>query len=182
MDNGLVLGFFDGVHKAHRAVIESVADYCDNIIVLTFKDSPAMYFNKTAEYILQRKDSVEKIRQIAKNYPDKNVEVIEQDFSILAELSAQDYLEKIVSIYHPKVIATGFNYTFGLNKSGDSEYIESHANKFGYKYLCTPPVKEGNEIIIITLSPFILLRNIFTNIIIYFGMRYWTCSFKIVII
>ena len=64
MKKSLVLGFFDGVHKAHRAVIESVLNCSDEVTLLTFKESPALYFGHKAEYVLSRKDSVNKIKSL----------------------------------------------------------------------------------------------------------------------
>lgn len=151
MDNGLVFGFFDGVHMAHRAVIESAARYCDNVYILTFKESPALYFNKKPEYIMQRKDSVEKMELVGGKYPDKKFHVVEQDFSELAELSAQTYLENMVKTYQPKVISTGFNNTFGRNKEGNPEFLKNNESNYGYKYICTNPITDGNEIISSTL-------------------------------
>ena len=49
----------------------------------------------------------------------------------LAEISAEDYLESIVSIYHPQFITTGYNYTFGKNKKGTSKTLEDN-NKRSY--------------------------------------------------
>ena len=51
MKRGLILGFFDGVHTAHQAVIKSALDYTGEAMLITFKDSPAKYFNQEAEYI-----------------------------------------------------------------------------------------------------------------------------------
>ena len=52
----LILGFFDGVHIGHRAVIQA-ADSEGKNILLTLKDSPAIYFGKDKEYIFNRKKS-----------------------------------------------------------------------------------------------------------------------------
>ena len=45
MRNGLILGFFDGVHIAHQAVISSAVNYAENPVLITFKDSPAKFFH-----------------------------------------------------------------------------------------------------------------------------------------
>ena len=64
MKRGLILGFFDGVHTAHQAVIKSALDYAGEAMLITFKDSPAKYFNQEAEYIYTRKQSLKKIMSL----------------------------------------------------------------------------------------------------------------------
>ena len=145
MGKGLVLGFFDGVHKAHRAVIESALNYSDDVTLITFKESPAVYFGHIAEYILSRKESVNKIRSLGVK------EVVELDFPEIAEINAEKYLEYIVKTYKPNVISTGFNHTFGLNKKGNSKFLEQNQTIYGYKYICTLPVKENDEVVSSTL-------------------------------
>ena len=107
MKKSLVLGFFDGIHKAHKAVINSAFEYSDNVSVITLKDSPSLYFNNTAEYILSRKNSVEKIKALGVK------EVVELEFSDVAKVSALDYLKMLTDKYLPVSISSGFNHTFG---------------------------------------------------------------------
>ena len=145
MKKSLVLGFFDGVHKAHRAVIESVLNCSDEVTLLTFKESPALHFGHKAEYVLSRKDSVNKIKSLGVN------EVVELVFSEIADISAENYLENIVNTYKPNFISTGFNHTFGFNKTGNPEFLKKNESKYGYKYICTPPVEVNGEVVSSTL-------------------------------
>lgn len=145
MKKSLVLGFFDGVHKAHRTVVESVLSCSDYVTLLSFKESPAVHFGHKAEYILSRKDSVNKLKTLGVN------EIVELEFSEIADISAEEYLEKIVNTYKPSFISTGFNHTFGLNKSGNPKFLEQNESKYGYKYICTPPVEINGEIVSSTL-------------------------------
>jgi len=141
MSTSLVLGFFDGVHKAHKAVITSALEFSDNVVLITFKESPAVYFGKKEEYILSRKDSLEKIKKLGV----KNI--VELDFSEIANKSAEEYLKYLINTYNPVSISTGFNHTFGLNKSGNAEFLMNSQSKYNFKYICVQPVKDGNDII-----------------------------------
>ena len=141
MSKGLVLGFFDGVHKAHKAVIKSAFDFSDDVTLITFKETPAVYFGHEAEYILSRKNSVEKIKKLGVK------EVVELDFSKIAGMNSEDYLKYLIDTYHPVSISTGFNHTFGRNKSGNSELLYANQKKYEYKYICVPPIKEDNEVV-----------------------------------
>lgn len=141
MKTSLILGFFDGVHAGHKAVINSALNYGEETILITFQDSPAVYFKKDTKYILSREDSVNKIKSLGVN------KVIELDFAKIAHMSAKEYLEFLITTYSPISISTGFNHTFGFKKSGNSDFLTNNQKKYGYKYFCIPPVKDSEEVI-----------------------------------
>ena len=145
MRNGLILGFFDGVHIAHQAVIKSAVNFADYPILITFKDSPAKYFHKKCEYIYPRHKSVEKVKSLGVR------EVIELDFAKIAAMEAENYLTNLIKEFAPVSISTGFNHTFGRNKSGNSELLSACSKKFNYKYFCTEPQIFNGEIVSSTL-------------------------------
>ena len=144
METALILGFFDGVHLAHKAVVTSALG-CKNSIVMTFKTSPAEYFGQSAEYILSRKNSIEKLKEMGVS------EIVELDFEVIANQTAQEYLETLIDRYHPNIISTGFNHTFGKNKLGDCEFLKQNQEKYDYKYICIPPYKINGETVSSTL-------------------------------
>ena len=141
MGTSLILGFFDGVHLGHQAVIKSAIDAApkNKVILLTFVDSPAKFFCGHADYILSRQNSVIKLKHFGIN------EVVLQNFEEIYSQSAEEYLNHIINKYEPELIATGFNYSFGANKTGTPKLLESYSNSF--KYICTPPIKYDKEII-----------------------------------
>lgn len=149
MKNVLVLGFFDGIHLGHREVISSAVDYARDIegtaILITFLDSPLKYFNNSAEYIFSREDSVNKIKELGVD------EVVEQDFSKIVSMPAENYLKNLYTKYSPIAIFTGFNHTFGFKKSGTPEFLNLHQEKYNYEYHCIPPRFENGEIVSSTL-------------------------------
>lgn len=136
MNKGLILGFFDGVHLGHQEVIKSALDYADNAVLITFKNSPAEYFSGNYEYIFSRKKSFSRIQ---------GVEVVELDFREIATMPAEKYLENLINEFHPVSISTGFNHTFGFNKSGDTKLLEACQTKYGYKYFCVPAQMYKNK-------------------------------------
>lgn len=141
MKKSLILGFFDGVHIAHQAVINSALEFSDNTALITFKESPAKYFNREYEYILSREESAAKIKSMGVR------EVIELEFNKIANLTAEEYLLFLKKNFSPASISTGFNHTFGKNKTGNAEFLRENQNKYGYKYFCTPALKINGEIV-----------------------------------
>ena len=152
MKTGLILGFFDGVHAGHRAVIESAFEYSDNVILVTFKESPAVYFGQKAEYIMSRQKSLEKIKSLGVH------KIVQLDFSKIANMTAEQYLEYLIINYSPVSISTGFNHTFGFGKAGTPDFLYKNQNRYNYKYICVGPIVENNQTISSTL-----IRNLLVN-------------------
>ena len=143
----VALGFFDGVHLGHRAVIENAVNFARSkgaeAAVITFKDHPCRYFyDLNPEYILTREERRNKIENLGVDF------MFELDFAEFANLSAEEYLKEVlVKNFHPVGISTGFNHNFGKSKRGNTEFLEKSAKAFGYKYFLTTPQKLGNEVI-----------------------------------
>ena len=139
----LILGFFDGVHAGHREVINSAVCYAKEnktkSALITFKSSPAEFFNKDFKYIYSRDFSYKIIESLGVDY------IIEQDFEDIVETSAKDYLESLIAKYSPISISTGFNHTFGKNKLGNANFLEKNKDVQKFKYLCSPEFKIENE-------------------------------------
>lgn len=150
----LILGFFDGVHKGHREVIKTACCGVKSVLI-TFKDSPALYFGKKVEYILPREKSYEIIKSLGVD------EIVEQDFSTLAEISADDYLGLLVKKYSPVSISTGFNHTFGKGRLGNVEFLIQNQAKYNYKYFCSPACVIDDEVVSSTkIREFLMQGNI----------------------
>lgn len=150
-DLSLALGFFDGVHLGHKAVIESAVKFAEEngkkSAVITFSDHPCCYFwGVCPKYILTRKERERKIEELGVDY------LYELDFESISGLTAQDYLKDVlVKHFMPVSISTGWNHNFGCNKSGNVKLLLECSKKFGYEYFELPPQKLENEIISSTL-------------------------------
>ena len=143
----LALGYFDGVHIGHQAVIKNAVNFAKQnggkSAVITFKDHPCCFFHGVCpKYILTREYREKFIADLGVDY------LYELDFEKLAGLSAEEYLEKIlIKHFSPKSISTGFNHNFGHNKTGDVKFLEQESVKYNYKYFALPPQKYDGEVI-----------------------------------
>ena len=143
----LALGYFDGVHIGHQAVIKNAVNYAKQnggkSAVITFKDHPCCFFHGVCpKYILTREYREKFIADLGVDY------LYELDFEKLAGLSAEEYLENIlIKHFSPKSISTGFNHNFGHNKTGDVKFLEQESVKYNYKYFALPPQKYDGEVI-----------------------------------
>ncbi len=143
----IALGYFDGVHIGHQAVIKNAADFakknnCESAVI-TFKDHPCCFFYGVCpKYILTRKDREQKLYEMGIDY------LYELDFESISGLTAEEYLRDIlVKHFTPKAISTGWNHNFGYKKSGNVSFLREYSNKFNYKYFEIPPQKLNGEII-----------------------------------
>lgn len=143
----LALGFFDGVHLGHQAVIKSAVESAHKnktkSAVITFKDHPCCYlWNIKPKYILDRKKREQKFRELGIDY------LYELDFESISGLTAQDYLKDIlINNFTPISISTGWNHNFGYKKSGDVKFLHKFSKKYEYDFFEIEPYKINNEII-----------------------------------
>lgn len=146
-DLSLALGFFDGVHLGHKAVIQSAAKFAKEhgkkSAVITFSDHPCCYFwGVCPKYILTRKEREKRIAELGVDY------LYELNFESISGLTAQDYLKDIlINYFMPVSISTGWNHNFGCKKSGNVKFLHENSKKFDYEYFELPPQKLDNEII-----------------------------------
>ena len=90
----IALGYFDGVHIGHRAVIKSAVDFAKKnntkSAVITFSDHPYCYFKGVCpKYILTREEREKRIASLGIDY------LYELNFEDFALLTAKEYLNNI---------------------------------------------------------------------------------------
>lgn len=143
----IALGFFDGVHLGHKAVINAAVDYAkkNNIksAVVTFRQSPYVALNNVKpNYIITLEEKIKAIKKLGVDY------LYLSDFTEdLAKQTASDYLKNLVDDLHPKMIATGFNHYFGYNKSGGVDYLRLMQKEYGYEFKEINPIKLNEDVI-----------------------------------
>ena len=119
----LALGFFDGVHIGHQAVINSAVQqakkYNTKSAVITFKKNPAeMFSQECVSYISTTTKRQELIKKLGIDY------LFELDFTEeLANITGEKYIENIlVEYFNP--IAISFNLdTFSLESASRLLFI-----------------------------------------------------------
>jgi riboflavin kinase/FMN adenylyltransferase len=143
----IALGFFDGIHIGHRAVLSSAVSYAKNnglkSAVITFENHPKCYLNNLKpKYIISKKEKLDILENLGLDF----VYFLKFDENFV-KLSAKSYLELLYNNLSPKAISTGTNHTFGKDKEGNSEYLYNMQKVFNYKYFNVDSQKL-NDIII----------------------------------
>lgn len=121
----LALGFFDGVHIAHRALIqdakalaarlgaEAVGAWC-------FAQSPASFLGgKSIPLLCSREETVNRLLSLGLDF------VAVGDFPSLCALSAEDFISQILRSSLSCIgVACGFNHHFGNQGKGNAELLK----------------------------------------------------------
>ncbi len=130
----LAMGNFDGVHRGHQAVIAAAIARARGLGqpagVLTFEPHPRDFFNP-GEPLFRLTDEAAKLRLLAANGLDGTV-VLTFD-AALASLTAEDFVTRIlVGRFAVSGIVIGFNFHFGKNRTGSSDFLAAQGRKYGF--------------------------------------------------
>ncbi|MDX8046984.1 bifunctional riboflavin kinase/FAD synthetase [Gracilibacillus sp. S3-1-1] len=126
------IGFFDGVHKGHQAVIAQAIDKAKESgkesVVVTFDPHPSVVLQKNNNPVKYITPINAKVRRLEELGVDR-VYVVHFDKE-LAKLSPQEFIEQFIIGLHITHLVAGFDFTFGHKGAGNMknihEMIDNH--------------------------------------------------------
>ncbi len=145
----IAIGNFDGVHRGHVTLINKVVEESKNIdgtpSVLTFYPHPLTVINPYLhiEQITPLNDKLELLKSLG----IKSVILIKFDdqFSNMSgEEFVKDILVKKISV---KKVVVGYDFSFGKNKSGNTELLKKLGFELGFDVFVMEPLKDKDRII-----------------------------------
>lgn len=135
----LALGFFDGVHIGHRAVISAAAEYAkaNNLDtgVFTFVNGKSknclIYDRQTKHEVLS----------------GCGVDIcIEPDFSSFQNLAPEAFFnELLIKQFNAKALFCGWNFRFGKNRAGNTDILRELGGKNGLEVQIISQTKLNNK-------------------------------------
>lgn len=137
----LALGFFDGVHLGHQALLKETKIIGENLKcktgVMTFKEHPLelIFPNYTPWLITSNTEKESMIQGFGVDYVFLNP-FTEKLMKLTPENFITDYLLKK---YNVKAVVVGFNYNFGYKGSGTTEILIELGKKYGFSVEILPP-------------------------------------------
>ena len=158
-DSVLSFGNFDGLHLGHQALINKVKEISKNkhipSVLLSFNPHTNSIINNSEYKILMPINKKKSI--IDKLDIDYFCEInFTSEFS---KLSADNFLELLITKYNPSCIVFGYDNYFGYKKTGSYDYV---ANNSRYKNIDCILVKEyqkSKELIKTSIIKELILNN-----------------------
>ncbi|MCA0969093.1 bifunctional riboflavin kinase/FAD synthetase [Halobacillus litoralis] len=123
--SAVAVGFFDGVHKGHQAVIQKAKEQADYMgircAVMTFDPHPSVVLKKekvNAKYITPLKEKEEILSSMGVDY----LYVVTFDKE-LAQLSPQAFVDDFFAGLHVRHVVAGFDFSFGHKGKGTMDML-----------------------------------------------------------
>lgn len=122
----LAIGFFDGVHRGHQAVIQEALDQGKALhiktAVMTFDPHPSLVLGRSKEQVFYITPLEQKI-EILKEYKVDLVFVV-RFTSDFAKLTPTQFIQSFINQANVKHVTAGFDFTFGAFGKGTMEQME----------------------------------------------------------
>ncbi len=121
----LAIGFFDGLHKGHQAVINSAKEKAEELgirsAVMTFDPHPSHLFGEGENKVGYITHYPEKVR-LLKSMGIDALFIVTFDWS-LASLTPKQFVDIFLKKLNVKHVTAGFDYTFGSKGAGTMEQM-----------------------------------------------------------
>ncbi len=144
----VALGNFDGIHRGHRLLIESLVSRAKSArsssIAVTFNPHPAQFFSKSAGF---KKIDTPLIQKTI--LADLGVDaLLELPFdATLAAMNPDDFIDNVLGQLPLKDVTVGRDFRFGRGRAGDSKALEDIGAKRGFSvHLVDPVTAEGSVV------------------------------------
>ena len=126
----LAMGFFDGVHRGHQAVIQRAKQIAVQrhlkLAIMTFDRFPKIYFRnidpQTVKYVTPLKQRLNRFKQ-------QGIEIayVARFDEAMAKLAPQYFVDHFMVGLHAKVVVAGFDYTYGKPDVANMETLPQYA-------------------------------------------------------
>lgn len=139
----VALGFFDGLHTAHRRVLESAAAQRENGLlpcVLLFDDHPQHVLNgKQVPKLLQNEKRDAIIREMG-------LTAVGCSFARIRDFSPRAFVETVLlGELNAAFVSCGYNYRFGKNGAGDAAALQALCAEHGMEVSVCPEMDANGE-------------------------------------
>ena len=139
-NTAVALGFFDGVHIGHKAVInacKNLKNDGEKLTVFTFKDSPSGTLSGNKKPLLTTNDEKFEL------FESLGVDIVYcVDFNEVKDLCAETFVDDILcDKLNAKTVVTGFNYRFAKDGKGTTEDLEKLCSNHCIRtHICKPVI------------------------------------------
>ncbi len=144
----VTIGSFDGLHMGHKSVIHQVLTLADEksvpSVVISFDPHPKTVINSDFLSNQQLITTENKLRILDQEGIDY-VWLIPFDLSF-SQITAHTFLrEYLMKNFNPLDIIIGYDHHFGMNQKGDSKFLLSQQEVYGYGLHVVEPITVNNK-------------------------------------
>ncbi|MBQ8134947.1 MAG: riboflavin biosynthesis protein RibF [Clostridia bacterium] len=169
------LGYFDGIHKGHRAVIEEAVEEAKKRelvpTVFTLLQSPRTVLRGEQSNNIITLD--EKL-SILENLGIEQVYLI--DFNSIKNITANDFVRDVLcGCFHARHVSCGFNYHFGAGAQGSGEKLEEMCKNYDITVFARPRITMDEKPISSTRIRECIVRGDITSANNMLGRQYGFC-------
>ena len=137
----MVLGFFDGVHRGHIALINTAKEFAHRlnvpVCVWTFFSMP-----KAERVITTTGEKLAALSELGVDY------AVLEDYSSIRHLSPNEFFDGyLVGNFAPSAVFCGFNFRYGKDAAGTAETLMASAEAHGIKSFALPPYEAEGSLI-----------------------------------
>ncbi len=140
----VALGNFDGVHLGHQEILKTCIAQAHALgvpaAVMTFEPHPREFFAK--EKMTMR---LCRLGQKLRRLEALGIEIIfmARFNARLAATTAEQFVQEILHReLHVRHVVTGYDFAFGKNRQGNTEFLDARARERGIGFTCVSPVKD----------------------------------------
>lgn len=137
----LVLGYFDGVHLGHQALIKRAKESSENIALLTFDNNFRSLLNhQRVSLLTPLSDKVEYFKQLGVKYF-----IILEFNEIIKNKTKEEFIEEVLKPINPLKIIIGEDYSFGFNGSGNYKDLMKYFDVSVLPFIKIEGIKVGSK-------------------------------------
>lgn len=142
----VALGYFDGIHKGHRAVLTKALSLAEEMklkaVVLLFDEHPRRVLRTAAAPMLTDDEMKRELLE------EMGIEAVDFNFRETMNYSPGQFAQKIlVEGLNAGAVVCGYDYRYGKNASGNSETLKRDLESLGVRVISIEGVRQGDEII-----------------------------------
>lgn len=130
-----LLGYFDGVHRGHRALIDRAEDCAKGerpVVVWTFEHLPK------GELLTDNEEKRLLFAEYGVDY------VVYEDFDSLKDLDGRTFFDEVIlRRHHPSAVVCGYNFRFGRRAAWSADDLCRFAEESGVECAVVPPMEQN---------------------------------------
>lgn len=145
----LTIGNFDGVHLGHQKLLNELVQTAKKLhtksVVCTFKPHPRVILMPTqpVHRLFDYRDQAEMMEKLNVDF------LVEEKFSKdLSLMTAEAYLESYIErFYKPKHLVVGYDFIFGNQRSGNTDFLNEFCRRKGWGLTVVPAYEKDGQIV-----------------------------------